>query len=569
MRVILFILFSTILLITSCVDQKPVAILEVSQWEKITLSVIGPNVSEQDSPNPFTDYRVTARFAHQDEIIEVPGYYAADGNAAETSASSGGTWQVRFRPNRIGKWTYTIEMRNGDNIAVSNDPESGTIVNITNSSGTIMVSAPKADEKGRLTKDERNYLHWSETGEAFIKGGADSPENLLGYADFDDTYYYPEEKSTRPGEDTQRLHIYEPHLQDWSPGDPTWQNGKGKGLIGGLNYLASSGVNSIYFLTMNINGDGKDVWPYTSPTERLRFDCSKLDQWEIVFDHMDELGIMLHIVLQETENETLLDDGNTDLERKIYLRELVARFAHHKAVTWNLGEENGPNDWSDDAQSVDQVKAMSKYLDDMDPYNNLIVIHTHPGRDERRSRLQQLLRDPHIDGVSLQLGDRRETYEVTGHWVRESRTTGKSPWIVTIDEIGPHTRGVDPDDRPDNNQDSVRADVLWANLMAYGAGVEWYFGYKNHNADLQCEDWRSRHRVWEWTNHAITFFHDHVDLDRMERFSQLLPIDLGYAIDAGNNTYVVYFKATGDPQLNLSSLDGEYVVEWFDPRNGG
>ncbi|MEL6122505.1 MAG: putative collagen-binding domain-containing protein, partial [Bacteroidota bacterium] len=43
----------------------------------------------------------------------------------------------------------------------------------------------------------------------------------------------------------------------------------------------------------------------------------------------------------------------------------------------------------------------------------------------------------------------------------------------------------------------------------------------------------------------------------------------GYAIDAGNNTFVVYFKATEDPQLNLSSVDGEYVVEWFDPRNGG
>jgi len=54
-------------------------------------------------------------------------------------------------------------------------------------------------------------------------------------------------------------------------------------------------------LTMNIIGDGKDVWPYTDYNERYRFDCSKLDQWEIVFEHMETLGIMAHYVLQETE----------------------------------------------------------------------------------------------------------------------------------------------------------------------------------------------------------------------------------------------------------------------------
>ena len=68
-------------------------------------------------------------------------------------------------------------------------------------------------------------------------------------------------------------------------------------MIGALNYLASKGMNSVYFLTMNIEGDGKDVYPYTSYEERFRFDCSKLAQWEIVFDHMDKLGLMQHLSL--------------------------------------------------------------------------------------------------------------------------------------------------------------------------------------------------------------------------------------------------------------------------------
>jgi len=95
---------------------------------------------------------------------------------------------------------------------------------------------------------------------------------------------------------------------------------------------------------MNINGDGKDVWPFVKHDDFTRFDCSKLDQWEMVFDHADDnLGMMLHIVLQETENETLFDGGDTGPQRSLYLRELIARFGHHRAVTWNIGEENGPN----------------------------------------------------------------------------------------------------------------------------------------------------------------------------------------------------------------------------------
>jgi len=32
-------------------------------------------------------------------------------------------------------------------------------------------------------------------------------------------------------------------------------------------YLSNQGVNSVYFLTMNVKGDGKDVWPWISKNE--------------------------------------------------------------------------------------------------------------------------------------------------------------------------------------------------------------------------------------------------------------------------------------------------------------
>ena len=90
-------------------------------------------------------------------------------------------------------------------------------------------------------------------------------------------------------------------------------------------------MNSVYFLTYNIDGgDGRDTWMWTDVDTRDRYDVSKLAQWNIVFDHMDRKGMMLHVVTQETENDRRLG-GSAGLNevRKIYYRELVARFAHH------------------------------------------------------------------------------------------------------------------------------------------------------------------------------------------------------------------------------------------------
>ena len=102
-------------------------------------------------------------------------------------------------------------------------------------------------------------------------------------------------------------HQYQPHLNDWNEGDPTWGNDgtKGKEIIGALNYLSEKGMNVFSFLTFNVGGDGKDVWPFISSAKSdwLRYDCSKLDQWEIVFEHADSLGLFLHFKTQETEND--------------------------------------------------------------------------------------------------------------------------------------------------------------------------------------------------------------------------------------------------------------------------
>lgn len=564
---ILLILLS--LFILSCQPEPSGRSLSAQKWEKITLSFNGPETSEDAADNPFLNYRLMVSFTNGDRTMNIPGFYAADGDAAESGAASGSVWQARFRPDQEGEWRYSVSFRKGENIAISDDPEAGEGLAFDGESGTIEVGSSLNDSEGRLIVSDDHYLRYADSGRAFLKGGADSPENFLAYEGFDGTFRgeLPEDRS---GEATAKesLHTYSPHIGDWKEGDPSWQGGKGKGIIGALNYLAGKGMNSVYFLTMNIGGDGKDVWPYTGYDERFRFDCSKLDQWEIVFDHMDDLGLMLHVVTQETENEKLLDDGDTGLERKLYYRELIARFAHHLGLTWNMGEENGPAPFSPDGQTIAQQKAMSEYLKTHDPYQNFLVIHTHSVKEWREEIFDQLLGFPYIDGPSIQTNLPSFSHEVTKIWRKKSAEAGKA-WIVNIDEIGHHSRGVDPDDRVDNNQDTVRANVLWGNLMAGGGGVEWYFGYLNHNNDLGCEDWRSRDRMWEYTKYGLDFFNNHLPFDEMQSRDELMADKAHFCFAKEGAVYAVYMPFGGSADLDLSGQSGSYEIKWYNPRTGG
>ena len=446
----------------SCQDKTAQdTVLMTKKWEKVTLSFQGQPTDESAADNPFLNYRLMVTFKHAQKTVTVPGFYATDGNAGESSADAGNVWKVHFRPDLEGEWTYEVSFKKGVDIAVADDANVGTGVDFDGQKGKMQVQKAAIGTDGRLRYVGARYLQYAESGKYFLKGGADSPENFLGYVDFDGTARGGQSLE-REGEASAKdgLHKFEPHLKDWKTGDPTWQNGKGKGMIGALNYLASKGMNSVYFLTMNIGGDGKDVFPYTSYEERLRFDCSKLAQWEIVFDHMDQLGLMQHIVLQETENELLLDNGDTDKERKLYLRELIARFAHHPMLKWNIGEENGPAHWSPKAQNTIQQKAMVSYLKNKDPYQNFVVIHSHSDFHTRDSLFNLLLGFKDLDGMSMQVNRKTYIHEVTKDWLKKSAEAGKQ-WVMPMDEIGPHWRGADPDDRLDNNQDTVRAWALW------------------------------------------------------------------------------------------------------------
>ncbi|HEU0141211.1 MAG TPA: nucleoside hydrolase-like domain-containing protein [Bryobacteraceae bacterium] len=549
------------------VQPKPKAAIagERKLWHKITITFDGPSLSEEAMPNPFRDYRLNVMFTHTSTGVRraVPGYFAADGNAAESSASAGNKWRVNFSPDLPGEWRYQASFRRGTDVATSLDVTEGEAAGFDGASGTFRVAAagkPGNDfrSKGVLRYTGEHYLRHAETGERFLKGGADSPENFLAYADFDGTFdtdaRVNEGMSARFSEPF--IHHYEPHAADWTPGDPSWKNGKGKNIVGALNYLASKGMNSVYFLTYNVDGgDGKDVWMWTSPGVRDRYDVSKLEQWEIVFSHMTSKGLLLHVVTQETENDRKLGGGpGLNPVRRLYYRELVAHFSHHPAIVWNLGEENNTSD-------ADR-KEIAAYLRALDPYAHPITVHTH--NNKAPDFYNGVLGDSNFEAASIQ-GDMRNYYRDAVVLRERSAKVGRK-WAIFGDEQPSADVGVMPDES-DPGHDIPRIHALWGNLLGGGSGVEWYFGYKYPHMDLNCEDWRSRDRMWDQTRHALTFFHRHLPFWEMEPDNSLASSTSGARVFAKRGeVYAVQLPGgTGD----LSVPEGRYTVSWYNPRTGG
>jgi hypothetical protein len=271
------------------------------------------------------------------------------------------------------------------------------------------------------------------------------------------------------------------------------------------------------------------------------------------------MGIQLHVVTQEAENDQLLDGGALKTQRKLYYRELIARFSHHLALVWNLGEENTNSD--------SQRKEFANYIRSTDPYQHPIVIHTFP--NSMGAVYTPLLGFPHLEGPSLQIGTVNETHAETIRWIDRSASSGV-PWFVCLDEIGPAGAGVLPDAN-DPTHDQVRQDALWGNLMAGGAGVEWYFGYQFAHHDLNAEDFRSRDTMWNQTRFALEFFQKYLPLSRMIHQDSRTPATNDYVLAEENKVYAVYLKEAGQsPLLDLGpSANREFAVQWYNPRSGG
>ncbi|MEM6831490.1 MAG: hypothetical protein AAF551_13350, partial [Bacteroidota bacterium] len=336
------------------------------------------------------------------------------------------------------------------------------------------------------------------------------------------------------------------------------KNGKGKNMLGAINYLSQQGVNSQYVILTTLKGDGNDSWPWTDPEDFTRFDCSKLDQWNKVFSYMNDKGLLLTALLFEAENEQMLDHGEAlGLERKLYYREMVARFAHLNGLVWIISEETRlyhkfPPEYNS--------KRMA-HLAAMDPYQHAVGLHNGDinGEDYKDT--------PEFTYFALHASADNwdQVHSKMLYRINEAKRRGH-PWVVFFDECISAQYGVKTDE-DDPDHDLPRREGIWGTLMAGGGGVSWYYGYKHRQNDLYCEDFTLRENMFKQTKTAIDFFlNNDIPFWEMENRNDL--VDNGRCFAKENDTYLIQLSGATFANLYLEKAR-TYQVKWFDPVGGG
>ncbi|MGC8643912.1 MAG: DUF5060 domain-containing protein [Isosphaeraceae bacterium] len=536
-------------------------------WHPLGLTFHGPVAAETDEhPNPFFDNRLQVLFTGPDgRAFNVPGFFDGDGKGGER----GTCWRVRFSPNKPGRWRYRASFRTGAGVAVDLAPDAGKPSALDGVSGEFSVasrdaSAPGFLKWGLLCYVGGHYLKFQD-GPYWIKGGTDTPENLLAYAGFDNT---------------PASHRFVTHRDDWRPGDPDWGGGKGRCLIGALNYLASRHVNSIYFLTMNIGGDGKDVWPWagspnpkgSSKNDNLHYDVSKLGQWNMVFEHAQRKGLALHFVFNEAEtaNKRELDNGELGPERKLYYREMIARFGHHLALEWNLCEEYnlgfnlGPA----------RIRAFADYIRALDPYDHPVTVHSAGDPVEQ---LRFTFGDRRFGLTSIQLNQR--PIQEVARAIRDATRRAGRPLPVCLDEFTVD-RGQSASHIPVDDAEGHRREKIWP---AYFAGGQLEFILQD---ELRTESFKTpkRDKLWRYLWYARRFMEEQLPIWEMEPAEQLsqgggtIPVGIGggrtkplgpQVFARRGEVYAVSLpEGSRGGSLDLADLAGVAEVRWFNPRTG-
>jgi hypothetical protein len=536
---------------------------ELIVWHPVEVGFQGPSTDENaNDPNPFLDYRLSVTWTAPDGSERlVPGFYAGDGEGG----SAGDRWLCRFAPDRPGIWSYRASFREGSNVAIKLSPQAGTPSHCDGVSGGVVVMGRKADAEGFLSRGlleyaGEHYLKFREGG-YFLKGGTNSPENLLGYAGFDDVV-------DNGGKGI--VHRYEPHVQDWRPGDPEFSSNSsgvsGKGIVGAINYLSAQGVNSVYFLPMNLGGDAQDTSPFVadapSSHNRRHYDLSRLWQWGLVLDHAQRRGVLLHVVLAETEagNENWLDGGELGVERKLFFRELSARFGHAPALKWNLSEEND--------YTLQQLEEFAEYLREVDPYDHPIAVHTYP---DDFTDYEHLVGSPLFDVTSIQYtpslaGDQVE------EWRARSADAGR-PWVLDMDENGTAATGLS-----DSNAASMRKRTLY-DVYFSGGQIEWYAGYHDLplGGDVKLEDFRTRQPMWLSMRIAREFMEQYLPYWEMGPADDLVLDGQDQyggpeCLAKPGEVYAIYLpKGNNLAKIDLRDVpaSARFIQRWFNPRTGG
>jgi hypothetical protein len=474
-----------------------------SQGSRIEITLEGPQADGTNrTMNPFRIVADVIFNGPEGQEYLVPAFFDGDG----AGGMDGDIWKVRFRPEVPGVWNFLSTSTNAELAGYGGQFEVTPIVNTP-----VDPDRPADDFNalGTLRYDGGYYLRFS-NGDYWIKTGIDDPENFLGDA-----------------------------VGDW--------NAK-KAVV---DYLSSKGVNSIYIITHNIDGDRMDTWPWVGKTqEEARansdiFDIAKLQQWEDLFTYIQEKGVVLHLVLAD-------DSAWDGFNHEWYYREMVARFGHHPALIWNIGEE--ANEIYTDQEQIE----LAGMLKELDPYDHPVTVHRRPiwpffGRVEFDTTSIQTM-DGGRDFTTTELGDQNDLVVIH----RDRSAAAGRPIPIMIDEL-PRV-----DQVTEKARSKMRTEVLYPIFFGGGNFELHFYDIYGQGGTVSIQDLEpmldDMRRLRE--------FLETLPFNSMEPCEYLVTGRDGYCFGKPGQVYAIYLPTGGSIEVDLPEVNTGYEVTWFDPRTG-
>jgi len=483
-------------IIESCINgPNPLvgSVESFAKWAPIEIVFKGPKSKGRGEPNPFAISLDVLFTGPGGSKYRVPGFYDGDGRGG----LDGNVWKVRFSADKTGRWKYVSQSRNS---------------RLDGRSGEFIVteppeSAPDFYRWGRLeyTGTAANgirYLKFRD-GPYWLKAGCDDPENFLGkYKNYNTT-------------------------------------AKRKAAV---DYLAARGINSIYIMTHNLDGDDKDVWPWLGDTQsgakanggdNARFDVAKLAQWRELFEHMQNKGVVPYLVLE--------DDSAWDrYDHERYYREMIARFGDLPALLFNFNEEHNEN------YKLAQALQFMRKLEQIDPYDHPRGIHNVNTPNDA------YIDAPQVDFTSIQTGSPGTVvglekalghHRTTLNWIERCRARGKRMLVVNFDE-----------GRPEESRHA-----WWS---AYLAGGVWE-AHVNKPYDRPMSAWEP---VWTQLGGTRAFM-ESLPFWEMESHDEVVKSGKAFCLAKPGDVYALYLPMGGSITVALPK-DGKFDVEWWNPANG-
>lgn len=457
-----------------------------AQWQCVEVAFTGPASHGAGDPNPFSIFVDATLTAPSGRQYRVPGFYDGDGQGG----LDGHVWKVRFSADEVGEWTLA---------ATSAQPL------LAGYRGTFTVTAPAKDApdfhgRGRLeavgTAENRiRYLKFRD-GPYWLKAGCDDPENFLGQSSHYDT---PDKRRAA------------------------------------VDYLAAKGINSLYLMTHNLDGDDQDVWPWLGRTAReakansganARFDIARLNEWRELFDYLQTKGVAVYLVLED-------DSAWKGYDHARYYRELVARFGYLPALLFNFNEEYNEN------YKLAEAIGFMRLLAELDPF-------AHPrGIHNVNAPTDAYIDAPSVDFTSIQTKgtDPLEHHPLTLAWLQRCQARQQRVLMVGYDE-----------GRPEEDR---RA--WWS---AYLGGGTWE-AHVRPPYDRPMSAWAT---VWTELGGARAFM-ESLPFWEMEPAQGVVKSGHAFCLAKPGQVYALYLPSGGPVTVELPPAN-HFTVAWWNPANG-